>query len=143
MDENRIPASPGLTAVAVARARAEMGEEPAVLLPFRSRDTGEAAEVLVVSDETAEGLAGMLGYFGLPETVAIFAATCTADLSEDDIAALIGGDRDELRAEIERMVDSGILVRWDSGGTTFFSAGNPPLKRFFVNKFAPQRKKRF
>ncbi len=143
MDGKRISSSPGLTAATVARAREQMGEEPAVLLPFRSRCTGDAAEVLVVSDETAEDLAGMLGYFGLPETVAIFAASCTADLAEDDIAALIGGDRAELRAEIERMVDSGILVRWESDGTAFFSAGNPPLKRFFVNKFAPQRKKRF
>ncbi len=143
MDENQQPPSPGLSPDTVAQARAELGDEPAMLLPCLCRRTGNAEVVLVVSEKTAEGLAGMLGYFGLPETVAIFAATCTADLSEDDLAALVGGDRDDLRAEIERMVEGGLLVRWEDGGTAYFSAGNPTLKRFFLSRYAPERKKPF
>ena len=73
MDENQQPSSPGLSLDTVAQARAELGDEPAMLLPCLCRRTGNAEVVLVVSEKTAEGLAGMLGYFGLPETVAIFA----------------------------------------------------------------------
>ena len=137
------PQPAGLSAEEIARVRAELGDGPAVLLPFQSLCSGETEEVLVISEKTAEDLAGSLGYFGLPETAVFFAAASTAELTEGDFAALVGGDPADVRAEIERMEQGGLLVSREVGGITCFSAGNPPLKRFFLKRFVPERKKRF
>lgn len=132
-----------LSAEDVARAREELGDGPAVLLPYTCKVTGETEEILLLSEKTAEDLAETMGYFDLPETVAIFAAVSTTELCECDIATLIGGDEGDVLAEIERMAAGGFLVSREIGGMAYFSAGNPPLKRFFLNRYAPERKKRF
>jgi hypothetical protein len=137
------PQPASLSAEEIAQVRAELGDGPAVLLAFHNRLTGEADEVLVISERTAEDLAGSLGYFGLPETVVFFAAAATAELTEGDFAALVGGDPADVRAEIERMEQGGMLVRREVDGVACYSAGNPTLKRFFLKRFAPERKKLF
>lgn len=133
------PASRGLTPAAVADARQDLDQSEAVLLTFESPAFDRPQETILLSDPAAEALASTLGRFGGVTTVKIFAAVCPADLSLGEIAKLVGEGEKDVLAEIERLEDGGFVFRRQVEGTDYFAAGNPPLKRFFLKRFAPRK----
>lgn len=138
MSEHPTPRSgPGPTTEDVARARADMGEGEAVLLPCVGAITGREEAIILLSEAAAEELAGALGYFGGPLAVAIFAAVTLTELAAPDIALATGADGEVVREEIDRLELGGFLYHQQVDGTPYFAAGNPPLKRYFAKRFVP------
>jgi len=131
-----------LSAEDVARAMRELAEAggDAALVPYVCPRSGRAGEIILLSDAAAESLAGLLGRFGDALTVKIFAAVTLSELDEADIATAVGGDAAEVGGQIARLAGGGFLVGEQIGGATLWAAGNPPLRRFFARRFAPDRK---
>ncbi|MBT3359359.1 MAG: hypothetical protein HN403_06995 [Rhodospirillales bacterium] len=127
---------PCLTQDDVDAARQSLGDADAVLVPYMRKDSGRTEEILLVSDAAAEILAATLGKFGGTMAVKIFASVVSTELCERDIATLIGGEESEIRDEVDRLASSGFLFKQEIDGMIFFGAGNPPLRRFFLNRFA-------
>jgi len=127
----------GLTAEAVARARADLGEGGAVLLPCVGAASGRDEAVILLSEAAAGELAAALGHFGGPLAVAIFAAVTLTDLAAEDIVLATGAGEAEVLDEIARLESTGFLYRRPVDGVARFAAGNPPLRRFFAMRFAP------
>lgn len=131
------PSEKGLTTEEVSRARAALGDDDAVLMPCVGAVSGREEAIIVLAEAAAEELAGVLGHFGGPLAVAVFAAVTLTELSATDIAAVTGGDEESVREEIARLESGGFLYRQQVGDTPYFAAGNPPLKRYFAKRFAP------
>ncbi len=129
-----------LTAEMVAHARAVMGDGEAALVPCVGALTGRAESIILLSEAAAEELAAALGYFGGPLAVAIFAAVTLTELSAAEIATLTGVGDDIAGEEIARLESGGFLYHQMVGGMPYFAAGNPPLKRYFAKRFAPEHR---
>ncbi|MCG8508039.1 MAG: hypothetical protein MI741_02315 [Rhodospirillales bacterium] len=128
-----------LSTADVAAARKNLEEQEAVLLTFESPLSDKPQETALLSYAAADALAATLGRFGGNATVKIFAALCPAELCLGDIALLIGAEEADVLAEIERLEGGGFVFRRQVDGVDFFAAGNPPLKRFFLKRFAPHK----
>jgi hypothetical protein len=140
MSENPNDPTPrSLTADDVAEARKGLSESDAVLLTFESGAFERAQETILLSDAAADALAATLGRFGGTTTVKIFAAVCPTDLCLGDIATLVGEDEAEVAAEVERLEGGGFVFRRPVDGIDYYAAGNPPLRRFFLKRFAPHK----
>lgn len=129
-----------LSAEAVAQARAGLGDGEATLVPCVSAITGREESIIVLSEAAAEELAAALGYFGGPLAVAIFAAVTLTELSAGEIAMLTGVGDDIAGEEIARLESGGFLYHQMVEGVPYFAAGNPPLKRYFAKRFAPEHR---
>lgn len=139
-DSPEKPAIPPLTAAEAAWAADSLGDGEAGVFPFASALTGRTVDVILLAEDVADELADLLGRFGDALTVRIFAAVTLADLSLAEIAAAIGVDEKAVSGQVERLESGGFLFHVDSGGTRLYAAGNPPLKRFFAKRFAPERR---
>lgn len=124
----------------VAQIRDALGEGEAALLGYVSAESGRSGEIILLSDDAAEELAALLGRFGDALTVRIFAAVTLVDLPLGDLAAVVGADETTVAEQVERLESGGFLFHLDSDGTRFYAAGNPPLKRFFAKRFAPDHR---
>ncbi|MDX9860384.1 MAG: hypothetical protein RBS99_05650 [Rhodospirillales bacterium] len=131
------PPEKGMIAEEARRARADLGDGDAVLMPCVGAVSGREEIIIVLAEAAAEELAGVLGHFGGSLAVAIFAAVTLTELSAADIAAVTGSDEESVRHEIVRLESEGFLYRQQIGDTPYFAAGNPPLKRYFAKRFAP------
>ncbi len=120
----------------VKKARQALGENDAIMVPYACKVSGKTEEILLVSDAAAEVLAATLGKFGGVLAVKIFAAVVSTELCEDDIATLMGEDGEVVLAETDRLAAGGFLFRLEIDGMNYFGAGNPPLRRFFLKRFA-------
>ena len=129
-----------LTVEEIARARAGLGEGEAVLLSCVGAITGREETIILLAESAAEELAGALGYFGGPLAVAIFAAVTLTELAAPDIVLVTGADDETVREEIARLESGGFLYHQTLDGTPHFAAGNPPLKRYFTKRFAPEHR---
>ena len=129
-----------LSAAEVAGIVESLGEGGAGVFTFASATAGRTVDVILLTVGAAEELADGLGRFGDALTVRIFAAVTLADLGLADIAAAVGADEATVAGQVERLESGGFLFHLDSGGTRLYAAGNPPLKRFFAKRFAPDRR---
>lgn len=129
-----------LSAEAVAQARADLGDGEAALVPCVGALTGRQESIILLSESVAEELAAALGYFGGPLAIAIFAAVTLTELSVAEIATLTGVGDDIAGEEIARLESGGFLYHQTIDGTPYFAAGNPPLKRYFAKRFAPEHR---
>lgn len=129
-----------IAAADVAAARAAMQPDGAALVPVSDPFPGRPAVALLLSDGAADELAATLGRFGDALTVRIFAAVTLAELGVADIVVLVGSDPDDVAAEIGRLEGGGFVVARQAGGDIVYGAGNPPLRRFFAKRFAPDVK---
>ncbi len=120
----------------VEKARKSLGDDDAIMVPYTCKVSGKTEEILLVSDAAAEILAATLGRFGGIVAVKIFASVVSTELCECDIATLIGGEEEDVLAEIDRMEGSGFLFKQEIDGMNYYGAGNPPLRRFFLKRFA-------
>lgn len=124
----------------VSQARAGLGDADSVAIPYPCRLSGKTGELFLISDSAAEELASTLGHFGGALAVKIFAAVLRTDLCECDIATLVGGEDEQVLAELDRLERRGFLVRREEeNGTTYFGWGNPPLRKFFLNRLTEGR----
>jgi hypothetical protein len=123
----------------VARARTALDQSDTVTVPYHCRISGKNEELLLVSDSAAEELAGALGRFGSGLAVKIFAAVLRTELCECDIATLVGGEESEALAELHRLERRGFLVHRVVDGMNYYGAGNPPLRKFFLNRLTSGR----
>lgn len=141
MSEHPTPRSGhGLTAEDIARARADLGGGEAALLSCVGAVTGRDETIILLSEAAAEELAGALGYFGGPLAVAIFAAVTLTELAAPDIALVTGAGDEAVQEEIARLESGGFLYHQKVADTPYFAAGNPPLKRYFAKRFAPEHR---
>ena len=141
MSEHPTPRSGhGLTAEDIGRARADLGEAEAALISCVGAVTGRDETIILLSEAAAEELAGALGYFGGPLAVAVFAAVTLTELAAPDIALVTGVGDEAVREEIARLESGGFLYHQEVDGTPYFAAGNPPLKRYFAKRFAPEHR---
>jgi|GEM_PF-3399835 len=122
----------------VEAARPSGDAEAAGVLAL-SPPSGRPEKLLLVGDKAAGELAVLLGHFGGPLAVRMFAAVCLADLCEHDLALAVGGDSDEFRAELAHLLEDNFVYRFPSGGAEVIAAGNPALRRFFIKRFEPPR----
>ena len=125
-----------LSEIEVEKARQSLAGLEALLVPYTCKVSGKTEEILLVSDAAAENLAAALGHFGGDMAVKIFASVVSTELCECDIATLVGGDEKEVLAEIDRLEAGGFLFKQEIDGMNYFGAGNPPLRRFFLQRFA-------
>jgi hypothetical protein len=139
-DQPTHPSASGLAAEDVARTLSALGEGEAGLFAFVSGLSGRTEEIILLSESVAEELADLLGRFGDALTVRIFAAVTLTDLGQADIAVAAGADEATVAGQIARLESGGFLFHRDVGGARLYAAGNPPLKRFFTKRFAPDRR---
>lgn len=139
-DESKGQSARPLSADTVARAMQTLGEGGAGVFAFASALSGRTEEVILLSEEVAEELADTLGRFGDALTVRIFAAVTLADLGLDDIVTVLGADPATIAEQVARLESGGFLFHLDADGRRAYAAGNPPLKRFFAKRFAPDRR---
>lgn len=124
----------------LAGAKAALEADGAALVPVSDPFPGKPSVAILLSEPVADELSVLLGRFGDALTVRIFAAVTLAELGVADIAALVGGDSDDVAAEIGRLEGGGFVIPREAGGETVYGAGNPPLRRFFARRFAPDVK---
>lgn len=129
-----------LSAAEAAEAGMALGEGEAGVFTFTSTLSDRTALVILLSDGAAEALADTLGRFGDELTVRIFAAVTLDDLPLADLAAVLATDEATVKAQVERLESGGFLFHMDGDGGRFYAAGNPPLKRFFAKRFAPDHR---
>ncbi|MBL6928050.1 MAG: hypothetical protein ISR44_02665 [Rhodospirillales bacterium] len=125
-----------LSEIEVEKARRSLGDADAIMVPYTCKVSGKTEEILMVSEAAAEILAATLGKFGGVMAVKIFAAVVSTELCACDIATLMGEDEEDVLAEIDRLTEGGFLFGHEIDGMNYFGAGNPPLRRFFLSRFA-------
>ncbi|MBL6946416.1 MAG: hypothetical protein ISR47_07250 [Rhodospirillales bacterium] len=125
-----------LSEIEVEKARQSLAGSDALVVPYACKVSGKTEEIVLVSDAAAENLATALGHFGGDVAVKIFASVVSTELCEFDIATLIGGDEKDVLAEIDRLEAGGFLFKQEVDGMNYYGAGNPPLRRFFLQRFA-------
>ena len=123
----------------MSQARAGMDESGVAAVPYRCKLTGRTEELFLISDSAAEELAGTLGHFGGALAVKMFAAVLRTDLCECDIATLVGGEDQQVLTELDRLERQGFLVRRVVDGMDYYGSGNPPLRKFFLNRLTGGR----
>jgi len=139
-DESNGQSAIPLSADTVAQVTQTLDEGEAGVFAFASALSGRTEEVILLSEGAAEELADTLGRFGDALTVRIFAAVTLADLGLDDIVAALGADPATIAEQVARLESGGFLFHLDVDGRRVYAAGNPPLKRFFAKRFAPDRR---
>ncbi len=124
----------------VRKAREGLKGNPFTKVPYFCKLSGNAEEVLLLSDQRIEELSAIFSPLGDPLALKILYALISCELCECDIATLVEQDERGVLNRLDKLHSLGLLQRRKIQGMNYYSVAIEDLRGFLARSLHGAKK---